>query len=216
LNITTDYIQEEIKPHGEIGIDIGLKDLVVDSNGQHIKNCGHVRYFDKKIEDLQSRIDNKKKGSRRYRRLRRAKQRLYDAKVRKINDFQHKVSKNLSRKYDTIFAENLSVKYMSEENYTRLNKAIRNAKLVQFIGFLGYKVNKLVLVNPAYTSKMCNNCGKIHNLKLSDRTISCTCGNSYDRDENAAKNILCLGQAIVSKRCTQSATIVEASGFSQK
>jgi len=78
-------------------------------------------------------IDNKKKGSRRYRRLRRAKQRLYDAKVRKINDFQHKVSKNLSRKYDTIFAENLSVKYMSEENYTRLNKAIRNAKLAQFI-----------------------------------------------------------------------------------
>lgn len=216
LNIVTDYIENSLKPHGEIGIDIGLKDLVVGSDGLKVKNCTHAKYFDRQISIIQSRKDKKKKGSNRYKYLNRVKQRLYEAKVRKLNDFQHKVSKNLSRKYDTIFAEDLSVKSMSEGNWTRLNKAIRNAKLAQFISFLGYKVNHLVLVNPAYTSKMCNNCGKIHDLKLSDRTISCSCGKIYDRDENAAKNVLCLGQAIVEKRCTQSATIVEASGFSQK
>lgn len=216
LNISTDYVGDGVKPQGEVGIDIGLKDLVVDSNGQHTKNCRHAKYFDKKIATIQSKMDHKKKESRRYRQLKQVKQKLYDAKVRKINDFQHKVSKNLSRQYDTIFAEDLSVKSMSEGKWTRLNKAIRNAKLTQFVSFLGYKVNHLVLVNPAYTSKMCGYCGRIHDLKLSDRIISCACGKTYDRDENAAKNILCLGQAIVSGRCTQQSTVVEASGFSQK
>ena len=216
LNIVTDYIDINIKPQGEIGIDVGLKDLVVASDGLKIKNCTHAKYFDKQIAKIQSRRDKKKKGSNRYNYLNKIKQRLYDAKVKKLNDFQHKVSRNLSRKYDTIFAENLSVKSMSESKWTRLNRAIRNAKLAQFIGFLDYKVNHLVLVNPVYTSKMCNSCGKIHDLKLSDRTIICECGKTYDRDENAAKNVFCLGQAIVEKRCVRSSTVVEVFDFNQK
>lgn len=217
ITITTDYT--EAKPSvdkKEAGIDIGLKDLVVTSDGEHIKNCTHAKYFSKKISIMDSRISKKTKGSNRHKRLCRIRQRLYDVKRHKINDFQHKLSRELSRKYDTIFVENLSVKSMSESEATRLNDAIRNAKIGQFINFLKYKVNSVISVEPAYTSKMCNNCGKIHELALKDRTIKCECGLTYDRDENAAKNVYCLGQAIIQGLCIQQSNVVEAFAFRQK
>ena len=198
FNIVTDFSEKQDKASGSIAIDIGLKNLVVTSDGQKIENCTHAKYFDKQISTLQSRADKLKKGSRKNKYLRKVINRLYDVKTRKINDFQHKISKRLSQKYDTIYAENLSVKKMSEGNKTGLNKAIRNAKFAQFISFLKYKTNNLILVNPRNTSKTCNNCGFINeSLKLSDREITCSsCKEKYDRDENAAKNIFCLGQAI--------------------
>ena len=216
ISITTDYINENLISKDQTGIDIGLTNLVVDTNGMKIKNCTHAKYFDKQIDKLKNKRDkNYKKGSRRYKKLNKIIRRLYGVKTRKINDFQHKVSKNLSRKYDTIFVENLSVKTMSEGVATGLNKAIRNSKLAQFISFLDYKVNNLVKVNPVNTSKTCNNCGNInHNLKLSDRNITCSkCGNNYDRDENAAKNIFCLEQAIISGLCTELDTIQKVIDF---
>jgi putative transposase len=217
LNIITDYVEKSEKPKGKVGIDIGLKHLVVATDGTKIKNSTHAKHFDKQIAKVQSERDKKQKGSNRWIFLNNVKQRLYDAKTRKLNDFQHKASRRLAQTYDTIFAEDLSVKSMSEGDWTSLNKSIRNAKLAQFLSFLGYKVNQLVLVNPKNTSKMCNNCGKVHtDLKLSDRTIECSCGITYDRDENAANNVLCLGQTILDGVCTRSDTIVEAFAFRQR
>lgn len=217
LNIITDYIKENEKPKGKVGIDIGLKHLVVATDGTKIKNNTHAKHFDKQIAKVQSKRDKKQKGSNRWIFLNNVIRRLYDAKTRKLNDFQHKASRRLAQTYDTIFAEDLSIKSMSEGNWTSLNKSIRNAKLAQFLSFLGYKVYQLILVNPKNTSKMCNNCGKIHtDLKLSDRIIECSCGITYDRDENAAKNVLCLGQTILDGVCTRSDTIVKAFAFRQK
>lgn len=217
LNISTDYANINEQPQGKIGIDIGLSHLVVATDGTKIKNNTHAKYFDKQIAKIQISANKLKKGSRKYRYLKNVKQKLYDVKVRKINDFQHKVSKRLARQYDTIFAEDLSVKSMSEGKWTTLNKAIRNAKSAQFLSFLSYKCNHLVLVNPKNTSKTCNFCGKIHiNLKLSDRIITCSCGQTYDRDENAAKNVFCLGQAILDQtEYIGSMTIQEALAFRQ-
>jgi putative transposase len=196
LNITTDHIKEK-QASGSIGIDIGLKYLVVSTDGTKIKNRTDSKYFDKQIAIIQSRADHLTKGSKQHKFLKKVKNRLYDAKVRKINDFQHKVSKRLGSTYDMIYAEDLSVKSMTEGKWTNLNRSIRNAKLAQLILFLSYKVNHLILVNPKNTSKTCNSCGKIHiDLKLSDREVSCICGEKYDRDENAAKNVFCLGQAM--------------------
>jgi putative transposase len=218
LNVITDHIKENEKPKGKVGIDIGLKHLVVATDGMKIKNSTHAKHFDKQISRVQSERDKKQKGSNRWIFLNNVRQRLYDAKTRKLNDFQHKASRRLAQTYDTIFAEDLSVKKMSEGSWTSLNKSIRNAKLAQFLSFLEYKVNHLELVNPKNTSKMCNNCGKIHiDLKLSDRIIECrSCGIIYDRDENAAKNVLCLGQTILDGVCTRSDTIVEAFAFRQR
>jgi putative transposase len=201
LNIVTDAESRETNaPQESIGIDIGLHNLVVATDGTKIRNQTDSKYFDKQIAEIQRRMSTKEKGSRRYRYLANVLQRLYGAKVRKVNDFQHKVSRNLSRRYDTIFVEDLSVKKMSEGELTNLNKAIRNARFATFVSYLEYKVNHLIKVNPKNTSKTCNSCGKIHkDLKLSDRIICCSCGSTYDRDENAAKNIYCLGQAMILK-----------------
>jgi len=216
LCVTTDFEEQKPDAKSEIGIDIGLKDLVVTSKGDHIKNSRHAKYYDNQISKIQSRADKKKKGSRSWKYLTKVKQRLYDAKVRKISDYQHKVSKRLSSKYDTIYAENLNSKTMSEGKWRNLNKAIRNAKLATFLNYLSYKANNLVLVNPYNTSKTCNSCGHVHqNLKLSDRVITCQCGVQYDRDENAAKNVFCLGQAIsgLDPKYSESITIQEALTF---
>lgn len=218
INITTDYSEKIPAPQGDVGIDIGLKTLVVGTDGTKIKNNNHAKYFDKQIAKIQSRMDkNMKKGSKRYKYLKQVKQRLYGAKVRKINDFQHKVSRDLVSRFDTIYVEDLSVKTMSEGDRTNLNKAIRNAKLAQFISFLSYKANRLIKVNPMNTSKVHNKCGHLFkDLKLSDRTIVCEeCREIYDRDKNAAENVYCLGRAIVSGLCTQSDTIVEAIALRQ-
>lgn len=216
LNITTDHIKVK-QATGSIGIDIGLKYLVVTTDGTKIKNRTDSKYFDKQITKVQSRADHLKKSSNQYKFLKKIINRLYDAKVRTINDYQHKVSKRLGSTYDTIYAEDLSVKSMSEGKWTNLNRSIRNAKLAQFLSFLGYKTNHLVLVNPRNTSKTCNKCGKIHfDLKLSDRTIICTCGSVYDRDENAADNVFCLGQAMMDHPSyVGSMTIQEAIAFRQ-
>jgi putative transposase len=186
-----------------------------DRHGTNIKNTTHAKYFSKQIEKLQSlRDSNTTKGSGRFKKLSRTINKLHDAKNRKIDDFQHKVSKRLARKYDTIYAEDLSVKNMLAGGWTTLNKNVQNAKFGQFLIFLGYKVNHLVLVNPKNTSKTCNNCGKIHtNLKLSDRIITCDCGSIYDRDVNASKNIYCLGQAILEHPEYVGLTIQEALAF---
>ena len=138
---------------------------------------------------------------------------MYGVKNRKINDFQHKVSYGLSRKYDTIFIENLELKKMSEKEITGLNRELRNAKIAQFIMFLKYKTNHVIEVNPRNTSKTCCQCGTLHNMPLSKRTMNCECGNIIDRDINAAKNIYCLGQAILLGECTESSTIQEAPAF---
>jgi putative transposase len=217
LCITTDFDRNQNQnAKSDVGIDIGLKNLVVTSDGCFYKNKNNPRYFDKKISEVQSKMDKKKKkGSRSWNFLKKVRDKLYGAKINKINDFQHKASRRLSSKYDTIYIENLSLKKMSESDNKNLNKAIRNAKLAQLISFISYKANRIVLVNPYNTSKTCNSCGYIHkNLKLSDREITCQCGAEYDRDENAAKNVHSLGQAILelglTPKCAESFTIQEA------
>ena len=86
---------------------------------------------------------------------------------------------------------------MTETKKRGLNRADRNASWGKFTNYLNYKTNNLVKVNPAYTSQMCNKCGKLYKLGLKDRVLVCECGYNEDRDVNAAKNIYCLGQAIL-------------------
>lgn len=139
-------------------------------------------------------------------------QKLYDVKNRKVNDFLHKVSKNLSSQYDTIICEKLSVKRMSESKIIGLNRELRNSQLANLISKLQYKSQNFILVNPMNTSKTCNSCGNIQDISLHIREYVCRCGYKEDRDINAAKNIFCLGQAILETGCSE-LTIQEALSF---
>jgi len=211
LCITTDYEKEKLG-NGIIGIDVGITNLVATSESKIIKNKTHAKYFDKKINKLKSRRDTQcKKGSRYFRFLSEVIQRLYDVKNRKINDFLHKVSKNLSSKYDTIICEDLALKKMSESEIRGLNRELRNSQLAKFISYLSYKTKTLVKINPQDTSKTCNNCGQKQDMPLHKRRYKCSCSYEEDRDVNAAKNIFCLGQAILEREC--SVTLQEALAF---
>jgi len=206
LCITTDYEKPKSIPQNIVGLDLGITNLVATSEGGFIKNKSHAKYFDRQINKLKSQRDTKcKKYSRRYKFLTKVIKRLYGVKNRKINDFLHKVSKDLTQRYDTIVIEDLSLKKMSESKVKGLNREIRNSCLSQFVEFLQYKSNRLIKVNPVNTSKMCNKCGKLHSMPLSKRTLECSCGNVDDRDINAAKNIFCLGQAYL----LQDSTVVQ-------
>jgi putative transposase len=213
INIITDHSYDiSNRNENTLAIDLGIKCLVVGktNTGRIIKikdRKQHAAFYSKKIGKLQSKrgnlpvniVDGRIKVSRTYKRISGKIQKLYEMKSRKITDFHHKVSSSLSHQFDTIFVENLSVKDMSESDITSLNRNMREARLGQFMTFLEYKTYRLIKVNPYNTSRTCNKCGNIKkDLKLTDRKITCEkCGHRYDRDENAAENIDCLGQAIL-------------------
>ena len=214
--IVTNYSKEKTyKNNFIVGIDLGITNIVATSEGDIIRNKNHTKYFDKKINQLQSKRDtNYKKKSRKWHAISKTIQRLYGVKSRKQRDFLHKVSYNLSQNYDTIVREDLNVKEMSEGNITGLNREMRNANVGLLISLIDYKCNNVIKVNPYNTSKMCNNCGEIHHMPLSQRTMRCNCGYVEDRDVNAAKNILCLGQAFLDQNLNCTAEMQEAVRFS--
>lgn len=196
--VITDHTKPNMDLSRDVGIDVGITNILATSDGDVIPNATHAKYFDKRINQLKSRRDSKcKKGSRNYKRLTNVCGKLYDAKSRKIRDFLHKLTRQLSRKYDTIFHEDLSLKHMSEGKATGLNRELRNASISKLFEFLKYKANHVFKVNPYNTSKTCHSCGRIHDMPLRIRVMKCECGYTEDRDVNAAKNVLCLGRAML-------------------
>ncbi len=209
--IVTDYSKVAcLNNTSMIGLDLGITNLVATSSGEIIRNLYHASYFEKQIAKLQSYRDTKcLKYSRRYRYLSKVIKRLYGAVRRKTNDFLHKVSHYLTNTFDTIIIEDLNLKQMSESIKTWLARGLRASCLSRFVQYLQYKAYRLIKVNPAYTSKMCNVCGKMHDMPLSKRVMQCSCGNVVDRDVNAAKNIICLGQAYLLDPNLAGCTVVE-------
>ena len=196
VSILTDY-EHTLKPtlKKEVGLDVGLKDFVITSDGTKIKMPHFTNNGASKLKKLQRRLSKKTKGSanREKARLKVAKHQLHIANQRK--DFLHKVSTKLINENQVIAIESLTVKGMIRNK--KLSKHIANASWGEFSILLNYKatwygrtIKTLDKVFPS--SKMCNACGYIkEDLKLSDRIITCEgCGTIYDRDINASKNIL--------------------------
>jgi len=196
ISILTDYEPTPMPTlKKEVGIDVGLKDFVITSDGLKLKMPHFTNKGAAKLKKLQKRLSKKNKGSanKRKARLKVAKHQLHIANQRK--DFLHKVSTKLINENQVIAIESLTVKGMIRNK--KLSKHIANASWGEFSVLLNYKatwygrtIKTLDKFFPS--SKMCNACGYIkEDLKLSDRTITCKgCGATYDRDINASKNIL--------------------------
>jgi putative transposase len=186
-----------------IGIDLGLKDFVITSEGYKYKNNRYTKTYAKKLRRNQQHLSRKIKGSNCY-----DNQKLKVAKThKKITnsrvDNLHKVSIDLIRKYDTIVLEDLNIKGLIKNH--RLSKHISDASWGTFITMLTYKAlwneKQIIKVNRFFpSSKICSCCGYINqNLKLNIREWTCSsCGSKLDRDINAAKNILKEGYKIIS------------------
>ena len=189
-----------------IGIDLGVKDLAICSNGEIFRNINKTQKI-KKLEKRKRRLQrsisrkylNSKKGERYYKTTNIVKS---EKKLLKLNhrltnirnDYLHKVtSEIINRKPKFITIEDLNVSGMMKNKY--LSKAIQQQKLYEFRRQLEYKCKwnniELRIVDKFYpSSKLCHNCGQIKSdLKLSDRIYKCDCGYEEDRDYNASLNL---------------------------
>ena len=195
----TFYTDIESKETTEsVGIDLGIKDFVICSDGTVYENKRFLEKSLRKLKISQRRLSKKQKGSKNREKQRIKVSKQYKKVKNQRNDYQHKVSRELADKHRVIFLETLNVKNMVKNR--KLAKAISDASWSSFITKLDYKITenqgRIVKIDPFYpSSKTCSNCGCVKKeLKLSERTYHCEeCGFTIDRDLNASINILNVG-----------------------
>ena len=206
LSILVELPQEEFAKFGltnkRVGIDLGVKDFVITSDGEVFENKHFFKKQEVKIAKLQRQLSKKQKGSNN-----RYKQRVRIAKVfEKLSNqkdtYIHSVVNELLTYYDTVFMEDLNVKGMMKNH--KLAKSIQEVGFYKFRQILEDKARnnykQVVFIDRFYpSSKTCSCCGyKTQELKLSDRFWACPeCGEHHDRDINAAVNILHEGERII-------------------
>ncbi len=177
--------KKPIDESNNVGIDFGCTNSLTLSDGTKIPN---PKFYKKKEKELAKAQRKKRKD---------VAAKIHKKIVNKREEFCHKLTNSIVQKYDIIFMEDIDHKSLIKDNFKTIKKSITDAtwnKLALLMAYKAEDAGKIFgKVNPAYTSKKCSNCGKIHDLKLSNRTISCECGYTEDRDVNAARNILAVG-----------------------
>jgi putative transposase len=192
------------KTGNAIGVDLGLNRLATLSNGERIAN---PRFLGKRLKDLahlQRDLSRRKKGSGRWNRARIKVARLQEKISDTREDQIHKVTLDLVRRFDFIAIEDLHVRGMSK--LRSLARSVSDAGLGMFRTFLEYKAKwygkEALVIDRWYpSSKTCSACGWIKSdMTMSTRQWICKeCGVSHDRDDNAAKNILAVGQTVTAR-----------------
>ncbi len=185
-------IKPESIPPESIGIDLGLTNFVVTSNGETL---GHSRTLERNLGELRRRqraLSRCQRGSFQRAKVKQRVVKLYAKVADTRRDMHHKVAYDLVSRYGFIAAENLNIQGMLKNR--RLSRRISDAAWAQFIGILTAKAEcagrQVKLVDPKYTSQECSQCGSIVRKSLAVRVHRCDCGCVLDRDHNAAKNIL--------------------------
>lgn len=185
-----------------VGIDLGIKDFIVTSEGKTYENIKIKRNNEKMLVKLQRQLSKKQKGSNnRYK----ARKRLakYQEHLNNIKEsYLHRITNQLINENQVISMESLDVKNMMLNH--KLAKSIQELSLYKFKSMLIYKAEwygrYVVEVDKWFpSSKLCNVCGyKNSSLTLSDRQWTCPdCGTHHNRDFNAAQNIKKEGQKIL-------------------
>ena len=189
------------KTSRDVGIDLGVKDFVITSDGDVFENKHFYKKDEKKLVKLQRQLSKKCKGSSNFNKQCNRIAKVFNTITNKKENYIHSVVNYLLCKYDTIYMEDLNTSGMLKNH--------KLAKAIQEVGFFKFKTTlqnkalqndkKVFLIERYYpSSKTCSQCGYIHKeLKLQDRQWQCpNCGTNHDRDKNAALNILHEGRRI--------------------
>lgn len=178
-----------------IGIDLGIKDLIIDSNGNKYSNPKYLNKVEKKIKHLQRLYSKKTKGSKNQEKARLKLAIAHEKLSHKRKDNLHKITTKLIKENDIICIENLAVKNMTKNH--KLAKAIQDASFGTLVNMLKYKAawhnRKIIEIGRYYpSSKICHCCGyKMKYMGLEVREWTCpVCNEHHDRDINAAINIM--------------------------
>lgn len=187
-------------PARVVGIDLGLKDFAVLSNGERIPAPQFFRKAERKLRRAQRVLSRREKGSARRLRAKHNVALVQRKTASQRKDFLHKLTTDLVVKYEGICIEDLSVKGLVR---TKLAKSMTDAALGEFRRQLEYKTiwnrRELAVIDRWYpSSKTCHVCGAVNAaLTLADRSWTCECGAHLDRDLNAARNIRTEGLKIL-------------------
>jgi putative transposase len=179
--------------HPAIGLDMGLKSFLTDSEGNTIENPCFYRTSQRALRRKQRTIARRKKGSHRRLKAARSTAQTHLKIARQRRDYHYKTAKQYAERYQVIAVEKLAILNMVQNH--ALAKSIMDASWGAFLDILEDKAERaghqVVRVNPRFTSQKCNRCGEIVQKSLSVRTHICPfCGYIADRDVNAAQNIL--------------------------
>lgn len=188
--------KKQIEHANAVGIDLGIKDFCILSDGTKIENPKFLRNKEKRLKVLQKRLSRKQKGSNNRNKQRIKVAKLHEKISNERNDFLQKLTTKLVKEsqFDTFCLENLNVSSMMKNH--KLAKSISEVSWYQFTEMLKYKCEwygkNLVQIGQFEPStKTCSHCGyKNTELTLKDREWVCPICNTYhDRDINAAINI---------------------------
>ena len=176
----------------EIGIDLGINNYIMDSDGNDVKHPKILTKYSQELKIAQQDLSRKKKRSHNRIKARFKIAKLHEKIERARTDFLHKLSYKYIRDCKLIVIEDLAIKNMMQSSYNAKNMA--DASWGRFVQFLCYKAEnagcKVEKINPKNTTKQCSNCGNTQKMPLWIRTYKCSsCEFEIDRDLNSAINI---------------------------
>ncbi len=184
------------KTDKKIGVDLGIKEFAITSDGEIFSNPKHLKKSEKRLSKLQKDLSRKQKGSNNRKKARIKVSKLHEKITNQRKDMLNKVSTQLINENQVIVIEDLKVSNMIKNH--KLAKSIADVSWSKFRRMLEYKANwygREIIIAPSNyaSSQLCSNCGSqsSQTKDLSCRTYICpVCGMIMDRDINASKNLL--------------------------
>ena len=204
--INSDEVINTKKPINDfIGLDLGIKDFVVTSNGEVFENIKTIRNNSKSLVKLHRQLSRKLNGSNNKNKARIKLAKKYETLNNIKNNYLHLISNRIIDENQIIVIEDLNVKGMLKNR--KLSKAIQELSIYKFKQLLKYKAawsdRKIIEVDRYFpSSKLCSECGyKYSELTLKEREWKCPhCGHNHHRDLNAAINLENGGRRIIGFR----------------
>ena len=197
--------EKNFTPNNIVGLDVGVKDLVITSDGKKYENDKAIQKYEKRIKRKQKELSRRQKGSNNYNKTKKQLAVLYSKLANARKYAMHEITKEITDNNDIIVTETLKVSNMLKNH--KLAKSIQDASFGELIRQLTYKAKwkfkKLYQVDTFYpSSQICSKCDYKNEItkNLGIREYVCpNCHSMLDRDFNAAENIMFEGLKLYMK-----------------